>query len=230
VSQLILVVDDEHKLVNVVRGYLEQAGYRVVTAPNGREALISARQNKPDLIILDLMMPVMDGWAFIREYQREGSAPIIALTARVDEMDKVVSLEMGADDYITKPFSPRELLARVRAVLRRAGAQPVAESDTVEAGDLLLDRGARTIVASGVEAELTPMEFDLLNALMSNPGRAFTRLELLERSQGFAYSGYERTVDVHIKNLRKKIEPDPANPQYVLTVFGVGYRFAAHSA
>jgi DNA-binding response OmpR family regulator len=223
-SQLILVVDDEASLVNVVRGYLEQAGFQVVTASNGREALFAAREHQPDLIILDLMMPVMDGFTFIREYQREGTTPIIALTARMDEMDKVLGLEMGADDYITKPFSPRELVARVRALLRRAGS-PQSESNLLRAGDLVLNRDARFVVVDGQEWELTPMEFGLLETLMSNPGRAFSRMELLERTQGFTYDGYERTVDVHIKNLRKKIEEDPGNPNYVLTVFGVGYRF-----
>jgi DNA-binding response OmpR family regulator len=223
-SQLILVVDDEAALVKVVRGYLEQAGYQVVSAANGREALFAARDHKPDLIILDLMMPEMDGFEFMRQYTREGSAPIIALTARIDEMDKVLGLEMGADDYVTKPFSSRELVARVRALLRRSGA-PLAPPDVLRAGDLTLDRSARTVTVDEQEWELTPMEFGLLNTLMSNPGRAFSRMELLERTQGFAYDGYERTVDVHIKNLRKKVEVDPGDPQHILTVFGVGYRF-----
>ena len=223
-SQLILVVDDEARLVSVVRGYLEQAGYDVVTAGNGREALFASRDHQPDLIILDMMMPVMDGLTFIREYQKEGSAPIIALTARVNETDKILGLEMGADDYITKPFSPRELTARVRAVLRRSGgAQP--ESKLLRAGNLLLDEDAHVVKLAGAEIELTPMEYNLLHTLMSHPGRAFSRMELLKHAQGFAYDGYERTVDVHIKNLRKKIEPDPGQPAYVLTVFGVGYRF-----
>ncbi len=223
-SQLILVVDDEAKLVSVVRGYLEQAGYEVVTAGNGREALFAARDHQPDLIVLDLMMPVMDGLTFMREYHKQGSAPIIALTARVDEADKILGLEMGADDYITKPFSPRELTARVRAVLRRSGGgQP--ESKLLRAGDLLLDDAAHVVKLAGAEIELTPMEYSLLFTLMSHPGRAFSRMELLEHAQGFAYDGYERTVDVHIKNLRKKIETDPTQPVYVLTVFGVGYRF-----
>jgi len=225
-SQLILVVDDEASLVHVVRGYLEQAGFQVATASNGREALFAAREHQPDLIILDLMMPVMDGFSFLREYQREGSTPIIALTARMDEIDKVLGLEMGADDYITKPFSPRELVARVRAILRRSGSmQP--EANILRTGGLALDRNAHTVVVNDLELELTPMEFGLLDTLMSNAGRAFSRMELLERTQGFAYDGYERTVDVHIKNLRKKIEKDPGNPIYVLTVFGVGYRFNA---
>ncbi len=223
-SQLILVVDDEAKLVSVVKGYLEQAGYRVATAANGREALFAARDHQPDLIILDMMMPVMDGLAFMREYAREGSAPIIALTARVDETDKILGLEMGADDYITKPFSPRELVARVRAVLRRSGAaQP--EANVLRAGDLSLDRDARVVSVNGRTVDLTPMEFNLLNTLMGSPGRTFSRMELLEQAQGFAYDGYERTIDVHVKNLRKKIEADPTQPEYVLTVFGAGYRF-----
>lgn len=223
-SHLILVVDDEAKLVSVVKGYLEQAGYQVVTASNGREALFVARDYQPDLIILDMMMPVMDGLTFMREYQREGSAPIIALTARVDETDKILGLEMGADDYVTKPFSPRELVARVRAVLRRTGAvQP--EANILRAGSLSLDRDAHVVLVNGRETELTPMEFNLLHTLMINPGRTFSRMELLEQAQGFAYDGYERTIDVHIKNLRKKIEADPAQPEHILTVFGAGYRF-----
>ncbi|MFN2104296.1 MAG: response regulator transcription factor [Candidatus Promineifilaceae bacterium] len=226
-SQLILVVDDEAALVKVLRGYLEQEGYEVVTAANGREALFAARDHKPDLIILDIMMPEMDGFEFMREYQREGTAPIIALTARIDEMDKVLGLEMGADDYVTKPFSSRELVARVRALLRRSAGQQTPP-DVLRAAGLTLDRGARTVTAGDQEWELTPMEYGLLNTLMSNPGRAYSRMELLERTQGFAYDGYERTVDVHIKNLRKKIEEDPGDPRYILTVFGVGYRFNAN--
>jgi DNA-binding response OmpR family regulator len=223
-SQLILVADDERKLLSVVQGYLEQAGFRVATAANGREALIVAREQQPDLIVLDLMMPEMDGYEFMRQYRRFGNAPIIVLTALDDDMDKVVGLEMGADDYMTKPFSPRELVARVRAVLRRAGPQQV-EADILRLGELVLDRNAHEIIGRNQRTELTPMEFSLLDAMMSNPGRAFTRFELLERAQGFAYDGYERTVDVHIKNLRKKIEPDPAHPTYILTVYSVGYRF-----
>lgn len=227
-SQQILVVDDEASLVKVVRGYLEQAGYRVVTAANGREALFVAREAKPDLIILDLMMPEMDGLAFMREYRREADTPIIALTARVEEADRVLGLEMGADDYVTKPFGARELVARVRAILRRV-TNTAVDSDLLRAGGLTLDRNAHVVTTGAAEHELTPMEFELLNALMSNPGRAFSRMELLERAQGYAYDGYERTVDVHIKNLRKKIEPDPGRPHYVLTVFGVGYKFNPHA-
>jgi DNA-binding response OmpR family regulator len=227
-SQLILVVDDEAALVKVVRGYLEQEGYEVVTAYNGREALFIAREEKPDLIVLDLMMPEMDGMTFIREFRREADTPIIALTARIDEMDKVLGLELGADDYVTKPFSARELVARVRALLRRTAGQSTPP-DRLRAGDLILDRQAHTAIVGSDEWELTPMEYGLLNTMMSNPGRAFNRMELLERTQGYAYDGYERTIDVHIKNLRKKIETDPGNPRYILTVFGVGYRFNANA-
>lgn len=223
-AKRILVVDDEKRLVQVVRGYLEEAGYEVVTAYNGRDALFAARDYSPDLIILDLMMPELDGWAFIRQYRREKDTPIIVLTARVEDVDKVAGLELGADDYVTKPFSPRELVARVRARLRRVG-QDAAAAPLLRAGDLELDPDARLVRLSGSYLELTKMEFDVLLVLLSNPGRAFNRLELLERTQGFAYDGYERTIDVHIKNLRKKIEPDPTHPHYILTAFGVGYRF-----
>lgn len=223
-SKLILVVDDEPRLINLVRGYLEEEGYGVVTAANGREALFAARDHKPDLIVLDLMMPEMDGWEFLRLHRQERNTPIIMLTARVDDVDKIAGLEMGADDYLAKPFSPRELVARVRAVLRRAGAAP-DEPELLRTGDLVLDVDGRSLTRQGELIDLTPMEFELLAALMRSPGRAFSRLELLERSQGYAYDGYERTVDVHIKNLRKKIEPDTTQPRYVLTVFGVGYRF-----
>lgn len=223
-SKLILVVDDEPRLINLVRGYLEEEGYQVTSAANGRAALFAARDHKPDLIILDLMMPEMDGWEFLRLHRQERNTPIIMLTAKVDDVDKVAGLEMGADDYLAKPFSPRELVARVRAVLRRTGSAP-EEPQLLRSGDLVLDVDGRSLTRQGEMIELTPMEFELLAALMRSPGRAFSRLELLERSQGYAYDGYERTVDVHIKNLRKKIEPDTSQPHYVLTVFGVGYRF-----
>ncbi|MCA9937448.1 MAG: response regulator transcription factor [Anaerolineales bacterium] len=229
-TKLILVVDDEPKLTNLVRGYLEQEGYQVITAHDGRAALFAARDHQPDLIVLDLMMPEMDGWSFLRQHRQERNTPIIMLTARVDDVDKIMGLEMGADDYLTKPFSPRELVARVRAVLRRAQPAAEPESPLLRAGDLLLDPTAYEVTLAGEPVTLTRMEFDLLHALMSHPGRAFSRLELLERTQGFAYDGYERTIDVHIKNLRKKIEPESGSPRYILTVFGVGYRFARDEA
>ncbi|MEJ2746659.1 MAG: response regulator transcription factor [Anaerolineae bacterium] len=223
-SKRILVIDDEARLVNLVRGYLEQEGYEVATAGDGRQALFVARETPPDLIVLDLMMPEMDGWEFMRHYRQQYNTPIIMLTARVEDVDKIAGLEMGADDYITKPFSPRELVARVRAVLRRTEA-PVEKADILTRGNVELNRTARSVSVDGRFVDLTRMEFDLLEALISSPGRAFNRLELLERIQGFAYDGYERTIDVHVKNLRKKIEPDPSKPLYILTSFGIGYRF-----
>jgi len=224
-TKTVLVVDDEARLVDLVRAYLSQQGYRVVSAPNGREALFIARQEKPDLIVLDLMMPEMDGYEFMRLHRKERETPIILLTARVEDSDKVLGLELGADDYVTKPFSPRELTARVRAVLRRAG-QAAPEADLLRAADIVLDRAAHLVKVGERAVDLTPSEFDLLAALMFTPGRAYSRMDLLDRLQGAAYEGYERTIDVHIKNLRAKIEPDPSAPRYIETVYGVGYRFA----
>lgn len=224
-AQTILVVDDAENLRVLVKSYLAQEGYKVVTAGNGREALFVARENKPDLIILDLMMPEMGGYEFMRHYSREGNAPIIVLTAKIEESDKVLGLELGADDYVTKPFSMRELAARVRAVLRRAGkATPQAE--ILRAGEIMLDRGGRLVQVSHQTVNLTPSEFDLLAALMTEPGRAFSRADLLDLLQGTTFEGYERTIDVHVRNLRTKIEPDPSQPRYIETVYGHGYRFS----
>lgn len=222
--QKILVVDDELQIVRVARSYLEKAGYRVLTASNGKEALFVARHEKPDLVVLDLQMPEMDGLEFTRRVRAEQpDIAIIMLTARVEEMDRILGLELGADDYMTKPFSPRELVARVRAVLRRSQTAP-APVEVLQIKDLLLDKGRREATLAGERLDLTPTEFDLLAALMSAPGRALSRADLLEAVQGVAFEAYERTIDAHIKNLRHKLEPDPANPQYVTTVRGVGYR------
>ncbi len=221
----ILVVDDEARLVSLVEAYLQQEGFEVVTAANGEQALYAARHEKPDLIILDLMMPEMDGYEFMRLHRKEADTPIILLTAKVEEDDKVIGLELGADDYVTKPFRPRELMARVRAVLRRTGqAEPIAA--VLRCADITLDRSTHTVMIGEAYVDLTPSEFDLLGALMSSPGRVYSRLELLDRIQGTAYEGYERTIDVHIKNLRAKIEPEPGEPKFIETVYGVGYRFA----
>jgi DNA-binding response OmpR family regulator len=220
----ILVVDDEARLVSLVRGYLEQEQYEVASAGNGRDGFVLTRQFNPDLIILDLMMPEMDGWEFLRLLRRERDTPVIMLTARVEETDRIAGLEMGADDYLTKPFSPRELMARVRAVLRRTQPSESGQPEILRAGDLELDLSGHMVREGGRHLDLTPMEFDLLAVLMRNPGRVFSRLELLEQTQGYAFDGYERTIDVHIKNLRKKLEQDSSQPRYVLTVFGVGYR------
>ena len=224
-SKTVLIVDDTASLRRMVQSYLTQEGFRVVTAADGQEGLSVARHEHPDLILLDLMMPNMNGYDFIRAYSKDGQAPIIVLTAKVEENDKVLGLELGADDYITKPFSPRELTARVRAVLRRASKDPF-EPDLLRVGDVTVDRNGRVVTVGDRQVDLTPSEFDLLVTLMTAPGRAFSRLQLLERLQGTAFEGYERTIDVHIRNLRTKIEPDPRNPRHVETVFGVGYRFA----
>jgi len=222
-TQTILVVDDEPQIVRLVRAYLEEAGFRVVTASNGEQAIYVARHEKPDLAVLDILMPRMDGLEFTRCIRREQDIPIIMLTARAEETDRIVGLELGADDYVTKPFSPRELVARVRAVLRRAQAQPES-LPILRVGSLVLDRSTHTVTASGQPINLTPTEFDILETLMTTPGRAFTRAEILEQVQGVAFEAYERTVDAHVKNLRAKVEPEPAHPRYILTVRGVGYR------
>lgn len=224
-SKTILVVDDKKELRTMVKTYLEAEGFRVVTAADGQEALFVARHEKPDLIVLDLMMPHMGGYEFLRAHKREADTPIIILTAKLEESDKVLGLELGADDYVTKPFSLRELTARVRAVLRRTGRGP-QEPEVLRAADIVLDRTARRVKVGDRPVDLTPSEFDLLAILMAAPGRAFTRSELLDRLQGDAAEAYERTIDVHIRNLRTKIEPDPSKPRYVETVYGVGYRFA----
>lgn len=228
-AQTILVVDDELQIVRVVRGYLEKAGYRVLSAANGKDALFVTRHERPDLVILDLQMPEMDGLEFTRRARAEmPDLAIIMLTARVEELDRILGLELGADDYITKPFSPRELVARVRAVLRRV-REPPAPAEILRAGDLVLDKQRREVTIAGESVDLTPTEFELLATLMGAPGRAFARADLLESAQGVAFEAYERTVDAHIKNLRRKIESDPAHPRYVTTVRGVGYRLEDHT-
>ncbi len=220
----VLVVDDDPGIVKVVRAYLEQAGFDVLVAYDGKKALQIARHDKPDLVVLDLMLPEMDGWDVCRALRKESDVPIIMLTARVEETDKLVGLELGADDYVTKPFSPRELAARVRSVLRRSGAMP-AEPERMSLRGVTIDLSRHQVVVQGEPVELTPTEFSLLAALMKDPGRAFTRSQLLESVQGYAYDGYERTIDVHVKNLRQKIEENPRSPQRIKTVYGVGYKF-----
>jgi len=222
--QTILVVDDKANVRTLLREYLIEQGYRVVTAENGRVALFTARQENPDLILLDIMMPEMDGYTFMRTFRQEADAPIILLTAKLEETDKVLGLELGADDYVTKPFGMRELTARVRAVLRRT-ARSDTPAERLQVADVVLDKNGRRVTVAGTDVQLTPSEFDLLAVLMTSPGRAFSRLELLENLQGIALEGAEKTINVHVRNLRTKIELDPANPRYVETVFGVGYRF-----
>ena len=223
-ARTIMVVDDSESLRTMVKSYLAQEGFRVVTAVNGREALFVARDEKPDLILLDIMMPELGGYEFMRIYSKEADTPVILLTARLEENDKVLGLELGADDYVTKPFSPRELTARVRAVLRRSEKQ-ATEPDMLRAGNIELNQGNRMVTVGGERVELTAFEFDLLALLMASPGRVYSRLDLLQKLQGVAFEGYERNIDVHIRHLRVKIEPDSANPQYIQTVYGIGYRF-----
>jgi two-component system alkaline phosphatase synthesis response regulator PhoP len=225
-SKTILVVDDTESLRTLVKSYLTQEGFRVLTAADGRQALFLARDEKPDLILLDLMMPEMGGYEFMRVYSREAETPTIILTAKVEENDKVLGLELGADDYVTKPFSMRELTARIRAVLRRAG-KSTPQAELLRAGDITLDRNGRLVKVDDHYVDLTPSEFDLLATLMFTPGRAYSRMDLLDLLQGNAFEGYERTIDVHVRNLRSKIEADPSNPRYIETVYGIGYRFAA---
>jgi DNA-binding response OmpR family regulator len=225
-GETILVVDDEAKIVKTVRAYLESAGFRVVSADDGQMALTVFRHERPALVVLDLGLPAIDGLDVARTLRRESDVPIIMLTARVDEADKLIGLELGADDYVTKPFSPRELVARVRAVLRRVGGEREQATPPITAGEVEIDLERRHVTVAGRMVDLTPTEFDLLVVLARNPGRVFTRLELLDRVQGYAFEGYERTVDAHVKNLRQKIEADPKQPRYLLTVYGVGYRFA----
>lgn len=224
VQKTILVVDDEKRLVALVGEYLQQAGFRVITAFDGQEALKIARLEKPDLIILDIMMPEMNGYEFMQIHRKEMNTPIILLTARVEDEEKVVGLELGADDYVTKPFRPRELVARVRSVLRRTNKEETTASVLQVAG-VVLDRNVRTVLVGESSINLTPSEFDLLAALMSSPGKVFTRLDLLDILQGVRYEGYERTIDSHIKNLRAKMDPGSSSTRYIETVYGIGYRF-----
>jgi two-component system alkaline phosphatase synthesis response regulator PhoP len=217
----ILVVDDEPKIVQLVRDYLERAGFAVSTARDGNEALMRAHSERPDLIVLDLGLPGLDGLEVTRRLRRDSGVPIIMLTARHEETDKVVGLELGADDYVTKPFSPRELEARVRAVLRR---QAAPDAELLRAGELTLDVPRLRTEVSGRPVQLTATEFQLLTALARQPDRVFTRAQLLDAVHGVAFESYERAIDAHVKNIRRKIEPDPRTPRYLLTVYGVGYR------
>jgi two-component system alkaline phosphatase synthesis response regulator PhoP len=219
--QQILVVDDELKITRLVRDYLEVAGFSVDVARDGPSAMAAARRNNPDLIVLDLGLPGMDGLEVTRALRRTSNVPIIILTARVDETDRIVGLEMGADDYVLKPFSPKELVARVRAVLRRMGA---TTPEVIRAGALTIDLGKRTVDVGRGEVSMTATEFDIVATLARSPGRVFTRSQILDEIQGMAFES--RSVDAHVKNIRKKIEPDPHRPRHVITVHGVGYKFA----
>ena len=222
-AKKILVVDDEKKIVDILKAYLERDGYRVIAAYDGRSALELARNNSPDLIILDLMLPEVSGWDVCRELRKETDVPIIMLTARDDTTDKIIGLELGADDYVTKPFAPKEIISRVRAVLRRSDVKPASKS-TINVGEIMIDTNKRLVRCGDWNIELTPIEFDILRVMAENPGRVYSRMQLLDKVQGDAYEGYERTVDSHIKNLRKKLELDPEHPVYIITIYGVGYK------
>ena len=222
----ILIIEDETELVKVLRSYLEQAGFTVLSAGRGDSGLAAWEQKHPDLVLLDLNLPGMDGLDVARQIRRKANTPIIMLTARVEETDQLIGLELGADDYIPKPFSPRVVVARVRALLRRADSTSTGGKQLLRVADLEIDPEGHTVTRGGALLELTPTEFNLLTTLAGQPGRAFSRLQLLEASQGTAYEGYERTIDAHIKNLRAKLEPDPKDPRYIETVFGIGYRFS----
>lgn len=224
-AHTILVVDDEQQIVKVLRGYLEQAGFRVVTANDGPMAIAQYRHEKPDLVLLDLNLPGLDGLDVARRLRGMSNVPIVMVTARVEETDRLIGLELGADDYVVKPFSPREVVARVRAVLRRATEQP-SRVDVIRAADVVLDLARHAVTRGDEPIDLTPTEFGLLLALAREPERVFTRLQLLEAAPGDAFEGYERTVDAHIKNLRAKLERNAKKPEYILTVFGVGYKFS----
>ncbi|MFW5748236.1 MAG: response regulator transcription factor [Chloroflexota bacterium] len=232
-TQRILVVDDDKEIVRLVRAYLEQAGFQVLVAYDGQTAIHVLRRERPNLVVLDLMLPDRDGWDITRLVRADSNLqhiPIIMLTARVEDTDKIVGLELGADDYVTKPFNPREVVARVRSVLRRTSTSTQTDRNQVfQCGDLRMDLYRREVTAYGQVVDLTPTEFELLSTLIQNPGYAFTRAELIERSLGYEYESLERSLDSHIKNLRKKIEADPRDPQYIQTVYGVGYRMGGDS-
>jgi DNA-binding response OmpR family regulator len=222
----ILVVDDNARIVEILQAYLVEAGFDVRTAHDGAAALNLARESKPDLALLDVMLPGLDGIQLTRTLQQEMDLPVILVTARVEEVDRLIGLEVGADDYITKPFSPREVVARVKAVLRRVDRQPGAGHDQplITIGGLSLDPARRTVTVDGEPVEMTRTEFDLLAAMAAHPGRVYSRTRLLEIASGEAYEGYERTVDAHVKNLRRKLGEDSKDPRYLYTVFGVGYK------
>lgn len=219
----ILIVDDEPKIVRTLTAYLKEAGFRVVTAADGQLALFTFRHEKPDLILLDIMLPGIDGIEVCKKVRHESAVPIIMVTARAEEVDRLLGLELGADDYVIKPFSPREVVARVRAVLRRAEGT-VTTSGMLRAGDILLDTDAHTVSVCGKAINVTPTEFNILASLARSPGRVVTRAQLMEQSQDLFVEGMERTIDVHIRNLRTKLEPNPGKPRYLITVFGLGYK------
>lgn len=223
-AKKILIADDEQHILDTVSAYLKREDYEVLTVRNGQDALFTFRHESPDLVILDVMMPEMDGLAVARMIRKDSNVPIMFLTARVDDIDQIAGLELGADDYVTKPFSPRVVVSRVRALLRRVQGDLSTEQTIYRVGDLQLNSETRLVTVHGERVDLTPSEFSILQTLVMRPGRVFTRMELLDYLQGDAFAAYERTIDVHVKNLRLKIEEDARSPRYVETVYGVGYR------
>jgi two-component system alkaline phosphatase synthesis response regulator PhoP len=224
-NETILLIEDEPKITKLARDYLEQGGYRVLSATDGTIGLAMARREHPDMIVLDLMLPGMDGLDVCRALRRESDVPIIMLTARVEEADRLIGLELGADDYITKPFSPRELVARVRALMRRVKGN-VYQQGILRTGDLVIDLDGHSVSLAGKSIHLTRFEFTLLATMVRQPGKTYSRAQLLDSLHGVATAGYDRSIDAHIKNLRRKLEPDPNEPRYILTVYGVGYKFS----
>lgn len=222
-SKKILVVDDEPQILKVLIAYLEKAGYQVASASDGVSALAAFYKEHPDFLILDLNLPGMDGLDVCKAIRRDSNIPILMLTARVEEADRLIGLELGADDYVIKPFSPREVVARVKTIMRRASAE-ASRPETVSVGDLTIDLEQHTVHRGEIPIELTPTEFDILVVLARQPKRVFSRLQIMEQAQGDAFEGYERTIDAHIKNIRLKLEPNPKDPSYVQTVFGIGYK------
>ena len=222
----ILVVDDEPRIVDIARDYLARAGFQVTAAADGPAALEAARRDRPDLVVLDLGLPGMDGLDVARRLREDGDVPIVILTARDEEVDRILGLELGADDYVTKPFSPRELVARVRAVLRRGERAQVEPGEVLRAVGVVVDVPRMRVTVGDQHVELTPTEFQLLQTLVAQPGRVFTRAQLLDALHGIAFESYERAIDTHVKNIRRKLEPEPHRPRYLLTVHGIGYRFA----
>lgn len=225
----VLVIEDEQELLNVLKAYLSRAGYSVLLADRGDQGLDLWKEHRPDMVLLDLNLPGMDGIDIARTIRQTDDTPIIMVTARVEELDRLLGLELGADDYITKPFSPREVVARVKAVLRRVEKSSVPSSEEISIGDLKINLDAHSVTQSDQEIDLTPTEFSLLVTMAEYPGRVFSRLQLLEASQGMAYEGYERSIDAHIRNLRAKLGDDSKHPRYIETVFGIGYRFTKES-
>lgn len=226
ISKRILVVDDELQIVKVLRAYLEKAGFQVVTAGDGNAAVSVFRHSRPDFVILDLNLPGMDGLDVCRTIRRESNVPMLMLTARVEEADRLIGLELGADDYVVKPFSPREVVARVRTIFRRTSSEPM-KPEIIQVGNLTIDLGGHSVSRANQPVELTPTEFAILVALANQPKRVLSRMQIMEQALGESFEGYERTIDAHVKNLRNKLEPEPKKPRYIHTVFGVGYKFEA---